>query len=1106
MPKKAPITDRCPKTGRCVELRRSAFWGAIALGVGSVCWFLARVVPKPSRASYPCQRAAAATAGGFIVWLFGAGGFAALFRKVARPMDRSRWAGACAYAGIAALGLAWTLLAQPALPAHAYTTWTPTEGPNAPMGTARGIHPGRVVWSYDPASTSWDGVNGHWWDPASADQSRVDAMMSKAVQALTGTTSDEAAWSALFTSFNQSHGRGAYGYSAGQTIVIKINQNTARQGHAENGLGTGNDQNPINGDPHVILELLRQLVRKAGVPEANIYVYDISRYITDSIYVPCSAEFPAVHYVELSTGGGAGREAFNGVWARNAITYAGTNTPGRDVPNFVAQASYMINLASMKAHGDDAGPTLHAKLHYGTISGLNHTWPNGSNVYSYFVELMGSKYLGENTFLFMIDALYGANGADAKPSRWSIYPFTSWPSSLFVSQDGVASESVGWDFIDSQWGVPAGSDNTLKEAATANAPGSGANYAPNGDGARLPSLGVHEHWNNVTEKKYSRNLGTGDGIELVQVLAADASIPLSRTGWVATASNAGDLPSNAIDGNMNTRWTTGAGQAVGQGFELDMGAAQKFTRITLDANGSADYPAGYQVFASNDGASWGTAIASGAGTSSRTAISFAEQNARFLKIVLTADGSHWWSIHEINVFGTSGSSVPAPTITTQPASQTVAVGQTATFNVVATGSGALTYQWSKNGAAITGATGASYTTPAAISADNGAQFTVAVSNAGTVVSNAATLTVTGPTCTAPPSTPGTLSATAASGQVSLTWGASTAAGCTVTYDLFRSATSGFTPAAENRIATGLTATTYVDTGLAASTPYYYVVQAVDAAGAVPSNQAAAITPGGGTGTLLSQGQPATASSTENAGAPASAAVDGNTGTRWSSAFSDPQWLQVDLGATSTISQVVLNWETAYATAFQVQTSDDAASWTTLYSTTTGKGGVQTLAVSGSGRYVRVYGTARATGYGYSLWEFRLYGSRSVTATLLSQGKTATASSTENAGTPASAAVDGNTGTRWSSAFSDPQWLQVDLGATRTISQVLLRWEAAYGKAYQIQTSNDAATWTTLHSTTTGAGGVETLNVSGSGRYVRMYGTARATRYGYSLWELQVYGQ
>ncbi|MFG1806829.1 discoidin domain-containing protein [Streptomyces sp. NPDC049040] len=263
-------------------------------------------------------------------------------------------------------------------------------------------------------------------------------------------------------------------------------------------------------------------------------------------------------------------------------------------------------------------------------------------------------------------------------------------------------------------------------------------------------------------------------------------------------------------------------------------------------------------------------------------------------------------------------------------------------------------------------------------------------------------------------------------------------------------------------------------------------------------------------TLLSQGKTVTASSTENAGTPASAAVDGNTGTRWSSAATDPQWLQVDLGATATISSVTLNWEAAYGKAFKIQTSADGSAWTDVYSTTTGTGGIQTLAVNGSGRYVRMYGTARATGYGYSLWEFQVYGSTGGTTppasgTLLSQGKTATASSTENAGTPASAAVDGNTGTRWSSAATDPQWLQVDLGATATISSVTLNWEAAYGKAFKIQTSADGSAWTDIYSTTTSTGGNQTLNVTGTGRYVRLYGTARATGYGYSLWEFQVYG-
>src|SRR6266566_8826012 len=126
-------------------------------------------------------------------------------------------------------------------------------------------------------------------------------------------------------------------------------------------------------------------------------------------------------------------------------------------------------------------------------------------------------------------------------------------------------------------------------------------------------------------------------------------------------------------------------------------------------------------------------------------------------------------------------------------------------------------------------------------------------------------------------------------------------------------------------------------------------------------------------------------------------------------------------------------------------------------------------------------------------------------TNIAQGKTATASSTENASFPASNAVDGNTGTRWSSAFSDPQWLQVDLGSSASITQVVLQWETAYARSFQIQTSPDGAAWTSIFSTSTGAGGTQTLNVTGTGRYVRMYGTTRGTQYGYSLWEFQVFG-
>ena len=140
--------------------------------------------------------------------------------------------------------------------------------------------------------------------------------------------------------------------------------------------------------------------------------------------------------------------------------------------------------------------------------------------------------------------------------------------------------------------------------------------------------------------------------------------------------------------------------------------------------------------------------------------------------------------------------------------------------------------------------------------------------------------------------------------------------------------------------------------------------------------------------------------------------------------------------------------------------------------------------------------------------FALAVSTSGPASLLSQGKTATASSVESTTYAAAKAFDGNlTSTRWGSKEgSDPQWLEVDLGATYSVTEVKLTWEAAYGKSYTVQTSPDGNAWTTIYSTTTGNGATDDLTgLAGSGRYVRMNGTARGTSYGYSLYEMQVYG-
>ncbi|WP_394436599.1 discoidin domain-containing protein [Streptomyces sp. SGAir0957] len=276
-------------------------------------------------------------------------------------------------------------------------------------------------------------------------------------------------------------------------------------------------------------------------------------------------------------------------------------------------------------------------------------------------------------------------------------------------------------------------------------------------------------------------------------------------------------------------------------------------------------------------------------------------------------------------------------------------------------------------------------------------------------------------------------------------------------------------------------------------------------------QAVTAAPAAAADTPLSQGKTATASSTENGGTLAAAAVDGDLGTRWSSAATDSQWLQVDLGSSASIGKVVLNWEAAYAKDYKIQVSDNGSTWSDLKSVTGSDGGTDTLDVSGSGRYVRMQGVSRATTYGYSLWEFQVFGAGGSTppadtcsSANAAQGRTATASSTENGGTPASAAFDGNTGTRWSSAASDPQWVQVDLGSSQSICKVDLNWEAAYAKAFKIQASTDGQSWTTLKDVTNATGGTTSYDVSGTGRYLRIYGTTRATAYGYSLWEVAVH--
>jgi hypothetical protein len=284
--------------------------------------------------------------------------------------------------------------------------------------------------------------------------------------------------------------------------------------------------------PQVVYALVHQLIKVAGVPGSAITIYDASRYVGDPIYKRirgnADPDFQAVAFVVSPKNAKEGRIAAVPDTAKPLKTKAGTAY----LPTCVTEAKYMINLALLRGH-TLCGVTLCAKNHFGTTYFEKGGWtpqplhdtssrknPMGS--YNCLVDLNGHKQTGGKTLLYMIDGLYPAKNQTAGVIRFASFG-NDWFSSILASQDMVAIDSVGLDFLRSEQAVnPAmvdvvgNPDNYLHEAAMANKPPSGTAYDPQGDGTTLESLGVHEHWNNAKDRKYSRNLGTGNGIELVQ--------------------------------------------------------------------------------------------------------------------------------------------------------------------------------------------------------------------------------------------------------------------------------------------------------------------------------------------------------------------------------------------------------------------------------------------------------------------------------------------------------------------------------------------------------------------------------------------------------------
>jgi hypothetical protein len=418
--------------------------------------------------------------------------------------------------------------------------------PLTPIGQAKGIHPGRVVWVHDAQVMDWKGPgDGHWYEGGHIRQERADGMMSGAVCELTGQTTVAKAWDRLFRHLNQGRGRGDVGYKPGERILIKPNWVGMiwREGAVDAETYTlAKRQDYMNTSPQMIIALLRQLAGVVGVKESDITVSDTLAYLVNEYYNILHKEFPAVQYVDY-----AGKFGRLKAKASSVPLYWSCRPQGKltdYLPSCFVEADYLVNFANLKAH-TAAGVTLCGKNNFGSLVrwpaeegyyDMHHnSFVQQEKIYREQVDLMGHAQLGGKTVLYLIDGLFcGKHPIDAAPRKMSLAPFNGdWPKSLLASQDPVAIDSVGLDFLRSEYDDfprQRGVDDYLREAALADHPPSGTFYDPDHPQPvkRLPSLGAHEHWNNPTDKKYSRNLGTGAGIELVPLELSRSSAQARR--------------------------------------------------------------------------------------------------------------------------------------------------------------------------------------------------------------------------------------------------------------------------------------------------------------------------------------------------------------------------------------------------------------------------------------------------------------------------------------------------------------------------------------------------------------------------------------------------
>ncbi|MEZ5105614.1 MAG: DUF362 domain-containing protein [Draconibacterium sp.] len=559
------------KRARLYLLRKPPFKPFFLItGLLASIWFLIRVVPKPSRAGYPCMRAAAPFMSGFVIYLLSLTSSLVLFQKLKVLLERRKYLASLIVLFAVIITGTLVLVSQKQQPAFASMPGMnePPDGANNPMGEEQGIMPGRVVWAWNPDATNanCDNKPGNtYWKYQNNDTAVIRGMVTQSILELSGESNLKGAWDAVFANFNQKKHGEARGYRAGEKIFVKINQGTASWLLTVQEKAAGfkiTETSPIQPSwreayyaatetgPFVVLNILRQLINVEGVAQEDIFVGDPMSNIYHHNFSVWYNEFPDVKYVDKTTEDFHRYFIFPAIAPTMHYSDGGSVLKEEDESYFeeMEAADYLINVACLKAHVR-AGVTLCAKNHFGSItrSGAGHLHPGlvstsdngldqsntGYKKYRVLVDIMGHKYLGQNTMLFIVEGLYGGDAVETKgPRKWNMPPFNgNWSSSIFMSLDQVALESVCYDFLRTEFnGVNQpenypnweGVDDYLHQAASSDNWPNGFTYNPDGEGA-LKSLGVHEHWNSSKTKQYSRNLGGDYGIELKQISGTSVS-------------------------------------------------------------------------------------------------------------------------------------------------------------------------------------------------------------------------------------------------------------------------------------------------------------------------------------------------------------------------------------------------------------------------------------------------------------------------------------------------------------------------------------------------------------------------------------------------------